>query len=58
MKADNAQNEIPVCRRCGRKLRSEKSRSLGMGEVCYQKTMRENTHKKLFTPLQNIEKSV
>lgn len=36
------------CLRCGRKLKTEESRLLGMGKTCYKKYMTENTHKKLF----------
>ncbi len=31
------------CERCGRKLRSEKSRELGFGPVCYAKEQAEKT---------------
>lgn len=41
--------EIPLCRRCGRKLKSKDSRDRGMGLTCYNKTLREDSHKKLFT---------
>lgn len=37
-----------ICRRCGRKLRSEEAKQRGMGYVCYQKWMAEDNHKKLF----------
>lgn len=39
--------DIPVCRRCGRKLKSAKSRELGMGMTCWKKSILG--HKKLFT---------
>lgn len=42
-----SQQDIPVCRRCGRKLKSQKSRELGMGMVCWKKSILG--HKKLFT---------
>lgn len=29
--------KIETCRRCGRKLKTEKSIELGFGRVCYQK---------------------
>ena len=38
-----------ICRRCGRKLRSEEAKQRGMGPVCYQKWAAENNRKKLFT---------
>lgn len=28
----------PVCKRCGRKLRSEETRERGMGKVCWEKS--------------------
>lgn len=37
-----------ICRRCGRKLRSEEAKQRGMGAVCYKKWMEESNHKKLF----------
>lgn len=38
-----------ICRRCGRKLRSEEAKQRGMGTVCYRKWLSENKKKKLFT---------
>lgn len=38
-----------ICRRCGRKLRSEEAKQRGMGTVCYRKWLSENKNKKLFT---------
>lgn len=35
------------CRRCGRKLKSEQSKVLGIGSSCYKKEV-ENKYKKLF----------
>lgn len=46
---DKDLKEIPLCRRCGRKLKSEKSKKQGMGEICYKKSLTEKNHKKLFT---------
>lgn len=37
-----------ICRRCGRKLRSDDAKRRGMGYVCHQKWMAENGKKKLF----------
>lgn len=37
-----------LCRRCGRKLISEQSKAIGMGETCFKKWAAENQHKKLF----------
>ena len=45
---ESVQNQSKLCRRCGRKLRSEKSKINGMGETCLKKWMAENKHKKLF----------
>lgn len=42
-------DETQLCRRCGRKLRSEKAKQLGMGEVCYAKTIQETSRKKLIS---------
>lgn len=41
--------ETSLCRRCGRKLRSEESKARGMGETCYKKSQSEAVHKKLYT---------
>ena len=40
--------KIRVCFRCGRKLKSEESRILGMGKICYQKWQNEQSTKSLF----------
>lgn len=45
---DISKNQTHICRRCGRKLRSEEAKQRGMGPVCYQKWMAEDNHKKLF----------
>lgn len=45
---EKAQEHAKLCRRCGRKLISEESKSRGMGETCYRKWITENQHKKLF----------
>lgn len=42
------QEQTHICRRCGRKLRSEEAKQRGMGYVCYQKWLSENKKKKLF----------
>ncbi len=34
-------DKIETCRRCGRKLKTEKSIKLGFGRVCYQKYLEE-----------------
>lgn len=41
-------NEYKVCLRCGRKLKSENSRKLGFGKVCWEKWQTETQAKKLF----------
>ena len=45
----NKQEQTHICRRCGRKLRSEEAKQRGMGCVCYQKWIAEGNRKKLFT---------
>lgn len=46
------------CRRCGRKLKSEKSKEVGMGEVCLKKFKEEHSsRKKLFPSLSLQTKS-
>lgn len=42
------EEQTHLCRRCGRKLRSEDAKKKGMGPVCYQKWIAEGNHKKLF----------
>lgn len=53
-------NQIHLCRRCGRKLKSESSKERGMGESCFRRWIAEHGHKKLFSipSLQTEEKSV
>ena len=36
------------CRRCGRPLRTEISKHLGLGRCCYNKEVRTKYNKKLF----------
>lgn len=43
--------QIPRCIRCGRKLKNEEAKKLGMGKICWQKYNSENHYKKLFTTL-------
>lgn len=43
------QNQSHLCRRCGRKLKSEKSKERGFGDACYKKWVAEHGHKKLFS---------
>lgn len=56
----NKQEQTHICRRCGRKLRSDEAKQRGMGYVCYQKWMAEERKKKLFTvtPLHSSKDSV
>lgn len=42
------QEQTHLCRRCGRKLRSEEAKQRGMGYVCYQKWIAKDNKKKLF----------
>lgn len=44
----NKPEQTHICRRCGRKLRSEEAKQRGMGPVCYQKYLSEDRYKKLF----------
>lgn len=43
------QNEHANCLRCGRRLKSEESKKLGFGQVCWEKWQHETKTKKLFT---------
>lgn len=36
------------CLRCGRKLKTEESKNLGFGKICWEKYNNEGTTKKLF----------
>lgn len=36
------------CRRCGRPLKTELSRHIGLGKCCYNKEVRTKYNKKLF----------
>lgn len=40
-----------TCKRCGRKLKSEKAIEIGMGAICWKKYQAENNHKKLWKEL-------
>ena len=42
------QQEYKNCLRCGRKLKSEESKKLGFGKVCWEKWQHETEAKKLF----------
>ena len=44
---DKKQNNYAYCRRCGRKLKSEQSKKLGLGSCCYRKEVNNKT-KSLF----------
>ena len=47
----NEEKEFPICIRCGRKLKNEKYRKLGMGKTCYIKYISSCfTDNKLFIP--------
>lgn len=43
------------CLRCGRKLKSQASKELGFGKVCWEKYNSEDNYKKLF-PIGEDEK--
>ena len=47
-KASECIAESKTCKRCGRKLKSEQSKELGFGCVCYKKYLAENRLKPLF----------
>lgn len=36
------------CLRCGRKLKTEESKNLGFGKICWEKYNSENNYKELF----------
>ena len=42
------QQEYKNCLRCGRKLKSEESKKLGFGKVCWEKWQHETEAKKPF----------
>lgn len=39
---ENQDRPKNICRRCGRKLKSDKSKTLGFGPTCYKKFMEES----------------
>lgn len=48
-KPEDDGNEHQYCLRCGRKLKSEESRELGYGTICYKKMLTKNKNiKSLF----------
>lgn len=42
----------PVCKRCGRKLRTDDSKARGMGKVCWEKSQHTN-QLRLFTEVKH-----
>lgn len=44
----NESNTYLYCRRCGRKLKTEESKKLGLGRCCYEKELRTKYTKPLF----------
>lgn len=46
-RTDIMDKEYKVCLRCGRKLKTEQTRLIGMGKVCLEKSKAEK-HKRLF----------
>ena len=40
--------EYSNCLRCGRKLKSEESKKLGFGKICFEKLQHETEAKELF----------
>lgn len=42
-----AQTEIVLCRRCGRRLKTEEAKQRGMGKTCWEKS-RTSSSKRLF----------
>lgn len=49
-----SRDEIPVCRRCGRRLKNEEARLRGMGPVCWEKAHRV-TRKPLFVEVNHAK---
>lgn len=48
-KRKSSQKDLhPLCFRCGRKLRTEQSKLLGMGPTCYKKWQVEKSMNPLF----------
>lgn len=46
-----------TCLRCGRKLKSEESKTIGFGKVCWEKYKSEDNFKKLFDLEDSNEKN-
>lgn len=47
-KFSSKQKIYNYCRRCGRPLRTQESKELGLGHCCYIKEVRTKYNKKLF----------
>lgn len=45
------------CRRCGRLLKSAKSKDMGVGDCCMRKMLEERFVRRIFTPKQIDKKS-
>lgn len=43
------EKKYSTCKRCGRKLKNEQAKQLGMGAICYRKYMSANKYKPLFS---------
>lgn len=50
-----AQTEIVLCRRCGRRLKTEEAKQRGMGKTCWEKS-RTSSSKRLFEVSTNESK--
>ena len=46
--------EYKKCLRCGRKLKTDKAKQLGYGDICYEKVIKENKSPGLFKLKINI----
>ena len=47
--SENIEQNIPRCRRCGRKLKNPEAIALGFGVTCYKKFLSQPKLKPLFT---------
>ena len=50
-----AQTEIVLCRRCGRRLKTEEAKQRGMGKICWEKS-HTSSSKRLFEVSTNESK--
>ena len=50
------EQEVKLCRRCGRRLKTDEARARGYGKVCWEKSRTGSDKKPLFVVIENRRK--